>query len=182
MRTPRLVLSTITSTLLAAGVLAVLPAPPAQAATPPTIAAAATSSKPKSAAGWYRAPVTITFTCTDGSSPIVGGCPAPFTAVTSQEDLIVTRTVTNGDGLSATVTVSDIDIDTILPTVRIKGVVGGQTYLQKKKPRCVVIDTLSGVASCKLKQKKKGDWYKVIAKGKDKADNVYKNTVSYRVK
>ena len=149
----------------------------------PGITAAATSSKPKTASGWYGAPVTVTFTCTAGGSPIAAGaCPAPVTLSTSGADQTVTRSVTDTGGMSASATVANIDIDLVKPTVKITGVKKGKTYPSKKKPKCKASDALSGLDSCTVKQKKKGSKYKVTATATDKAGNVTVVTLTYKVK
>ena len=43
----------------------------------PSITAAVTSSQPRNAAGWYRVPVLVTFTCTTHGSPLASRSPAP---------------------------------------------------------------------------------------------------------
>jgi Lamin Tail Domain len=148
----------------------------------PTITGGASSAKAKTADGWYGAAVTVTFACTPGSSPISGGCPAPVILATSGADQSVTRTVHNGDFVTATATVNDLDIDVVAPTVKIKGVKKGKTYGKKKKPKCVGTDALSGIASCTIAQKKKGSKYKVTATATDKAGNVTVVKLTYKVK
>jgi hypothetical protein len=152
------------------------------AGTGPTISGAPSSSKPKTAAGWYGAAVTVTFTCTPGSSPISGGCPAPVSLTTSGANQSVSRTIHNADFATATATVSDLDIDLVKPTAKIKGVKKGKTYASKQKPKCKASDALSGLASCKVKQKKKGTKYIVTATATDKAGNVTTVKLTYKVK
>jgi len=149
--------------------------------TGPTISGAATSSKPKTASGWYAAPVTVTFTCTPGSSPISGGCPAPVTLSTSGADQSVSRTIHNGDFAAASATVSNLDIDLVAPTAKITGVKKGKTYAAKKKPKCKASDALSGLESCTVKQKKKGNKYKVTATATDNAGNLTVVKLTYKV-
>ena len=148
----------------------------------PTISGAATSSRPKTASGWYGAPVTVAFTCTAGALPLSGGCPAAVTLSTSGASQSVTRTVTDTGGTSASATVSGLNIDLVAPTVAIKGVKKGKTYPKKKKPTCVGSDALSGLASCTVTQKKKGSKYVVTATATDKAGNVATTTLTYKVK
>ena len=152
------------------------------AGTGPTISGAPSSSKPKTATGWYGAPVTVTFACTPGSSPISGGCPAPVILSTSGADQSVSRTIHNGDFAAASATVSNIDIDLVAPTAKIKGVKKGKTYASKKKAKCKASDALSGLASCKVKQKKKGTKYIVTATATDNAGNVTTVKLTYKVK
>jgi hypothetical protein len=147
-----------------------------------TIAGTAASSSPRNAAGWYADPVTVSFACTPGNAPIVGACPGPATLATSGADQSVTRTVSDTSGASATATITNIDIDLDAPTVKIKGVKKGKTYPGKKKPKCRASDTHSGLASCKLKQKKKGSKYIVTATATDNAGNVTTVTLTYKVK
>ena len=153
------------------------------AGTGPTISGAPSSSKPKTAAGWYGAAVTVTFTCTPGSSPISGGCPAPVSLTTSAANQSVTRTIHNADFAAATATVSDLDIDLVKPTAKIKGVKKGKTYPHLMKPKCKASDALSGLAGkCKVKQKKKGSKVKVTATVTDNAGNVTVVKLTYKVK
>ena len=72
---------------------------------PLTIKAAITPAP--NAAGWNNSPVTVNFTCATTGSPIVS-CPAPQTVSTEGAAQIVTGTVTdaNGDTATASVTVN----------------------------------------------------------------------------
>jgi hypothetical protein len=151
--------------------------------TGPTISGTASSARAKSAAGWYSAPVTVTFTCTAGSSPISGGCPAPVTLSTSGADQSVSRTIHDQDFATATATVSDIDIDLVAPSVKVKGVKKGKTYAAKKKVKCKASDALSGLAGkCKVTQKKKGSKVKVTVTATDQAGNVTTVKLTYKLK
>jgi hypothetical protein len=162
----------------------VLPAPPVVVA--PSIAAALSSARP--ASGWWTGPVTVTFACTEGSAPIVGGCPAPVTFGADGADQSVTRTITATDGGQATATVGDVDIDSTGPKVEVKGVRDGASYRQGKvpDPRCQASDGLSGLASCTLARKvtktKYGKRVIVTATAVDVAGNEATNRVVYRVK
>jgi hypothetical protein len=120
---------------------------------PPTIKASVTSAHPKTAAGWYRSPVTVTYTCTAGSAPFAApGCPQPVTLRHSGAAQSVTATVRDTDGGSASVTVSPINIDRTPPVdVRLHGAAFGATYSYAQRHRtlrCSARDRLSGVASC----------------------------------
>ena len=92
------------------------------------------------------------------------------------------RTINAEDGGTATVTVSDIDIDLVGPTVTIKGVKAGKTYPKKKNPTCQGTDALSGLASCTITQVKAGKKYVVTATATDQAGNVTTATLTYKVK
>ena len=136
----------------------------------PSITAALTSTRPASAAGWYRTPVTVTFTCDDGGVALVAPCPDPVVLSTSGKGLAVTRTVTTTDGATDSVT-AVVNLDRVKPTVKIKGIVQGRTYSTVPKVRCVGKDTLSGLASCKAKVRKKGSKLIFSATAVDKAGN-----------
>jgi hypothetical protein len=135
-----------------------------------------------SAAGWYRTPVTVSFTCAPHGSALTTDCPAPVTLATSGADQSVARTITAEDGGTATVTVSDIDIDLVGPTVTIKGVKAGKTYPKKKKPTCQGADALSGLDTCTITQVRAGKKYVVTATATDQAGNVTSATLTYKVK
>jgi hypothetical protein len=147
----------------------------------PAISASAASSRSKSANGWYGTPVTVTFSCVAGASPLVGGCPAPVTLATSGANQAVTRTVTDSVGHTASATANDLDIDLVAPALKIKGVKKGKTYPAKKKAKCKATDALSGVASCTVTQKKQGSRYKVTATATDRAGNTALVTLTYKV-
>ena len=70
----------------------------------PTISASA--SPAANAAGWNNTAVTVSFTCVDPLSAIVGGCPTPVTLGTEGADQSVSRTATTEGGLSLSAGVS----------------------------------------------------------------------------
>nr|WP_264674207.1 lamin tail domain-containing protein [Nocardioides lijunqiniae] len=149
----------------------------------PTITARVTSSAPRSRSGWYRTPVTVTFTCAAGSSALVAPCPAPVTLSASRANQSVTRTVTAEDGGSATASVTDVDIDRVSPKVRVAGVKHRKVYTGRApRPRCVGSDALSGVASCTLRRTRVGNRHTVVATAVDRAGNTSRSTVRYTVK
>lgn len=114
----------------------------------PSITAALSSSAPKNASGWYRTPVTVTFTCIPHSAKLQDGCPAPVQLTKSAGGQSVTRTITAADGGTATVTVSGIDIDRTPPSQQLTGVRTGATFVAT--PTCRATATVSGIASCHL--------------------------------
>jgi uncharacterized repeat protein (TIGR02543 family) len=116
----------------------------------PTITAVLSSAKPKSRAGWYRTPVTVTFTCTTHGAELVGGCPAPVRLTRSAGGQAVSRTITAADGGVATAAVTGIDIDRIAPRLRVAGLHAGYTYAAAPAPVCRTRDAVSGVASCRI--------------------------------
>ncbi|GAA1934409.1 hypothetical protein GCM10009797_29740 [Nocardioides hwasunensis] len=147
----------------------------------PVITAAVTSKKPRSRSGWYRTPVTITFTCTPKGAPLAEPCPAPVRLTGNGAGRSVTRTVSATDGGVATVVVSGIDIDRVRPTVRIAGVRDGATYAGGvPRARCVARDRVSGIASCRITTRKRGDRVVVTATAVDEAGNRRRTSVSVR--
>jgi hypothetical protein len=124
--------------------------------TPPNIAATLTSSTPKSKSNWWLAPVTVTFTCGVGSTPIEGACPAPVTLAKGGRRESVTESITDTDGQKATVTVSRINIDIAGPRVSITGPKSDHLYAaDAPAARCRASDKLSGIGSCKIKTRTK---------------------------
>jgi hypothetical protein len=126
--------------------------------------------------------VTVSFTCTAAVLPLSGPCPAAVTLAHSGPDQTVTRFAHDTGGGTAMVTVGDLDIDTDAPHVAITGVKKGKTYGHKRKPKCKAGDIISGLASCKLTQKKKGTKITVTATATDKAGNVATTKLTYKVK
>jgi hypothetical protein len=117
----------------------------------PSITARVISSQPRSRYGWYRTPVTVSFTCTPHGAPLTEPCPAPVTLTRNRAALAVTRTIAATDGGMATVTVQGINIDRILPRLKITGVRNGARYAASAPTvRCASSDALSGIASCRL--------------------------------
>lgn len=133
--------------------------------TDPTITAELSSRKPVSAFGWYRKPVTITFTCTTGTAPLVGGCPGPIKLTKNRRGLkSITVGIVAEDGGAAQVDVADLRIDKKKPKLKLRGV-------RKGEPRCVARDRLSGIASCQIRERVKGDRVRYRAVAFDRAGN-----------
>ena len=148
----------------------------------PTIAAEVTSPRPRTG-GWYRTPVTVTFTCTPGSAALATACPDAVTLTTDGRNQGLTRQVSAEDGGVGEVVVSGIDIDRTGPKVTITGVKAGATYRGKApKPRCRATDKLSGVASCTITKSRSGNRVTATATARDKAGNVSRARVSYRLR
>jgi hypothetical protein len=121
--------------------------------TDPTITAHVSSRHAASKAGWYRSPVTVSFTCTAGSAPLADpGCPGPVRVRKQGGGQSVTGSVNATDGGSATTTVSPINIDKSAPRhVHATGVADGATYSFAHRHRVLVCharDKVSGIASC----------------------------------
>ena len=111
----------------------------------PTISASA--SPAANAAGWNNTAVTVSFTCADPLSAIVGGCPAPVTLGTEGADQSVSRTATTEGGLSLSAGVANIDIDLTNPTVTYTGGKASYQVDEQVSITCTAADALSGVAS-----------------------------------
>lgn len=140
----------------------------------PVITAKITSAHPKTKLGWYRAAVTITFTCKAGSAPLKGTCPHPVTLGHSAAAQTVSRTVSDTDGGIAMITVSPINIDLKAPVVKVNGIKNGATYDAPgpSKITCEATDALSGLASpCALKVVRGPLHITWTAKASDKAGN-----------
>ncbi len=145
----------------------------------PVVTARVTSSTARTRFGWYRSPVTVSFTCTAGSAPVVGSCPAPVTLSGNGASLAVTRTVTATDGGMATVAVGGLNIDRTAPTVKVAGVTSGARYFAASpSARCAGTDRLSGLASCTIRKQRSGQVETITATAVDRAGN----TATARVK
>lgn len=148
---------------------------------PPAITAALSSAQPRKA-GWYRTPVTATFTCT-GSRPV--DCPAPTTLSGNGKNQVVSRTITDDQGFSDSVTLS-VSIDRAKPTVKVTGAKNGATYAAARNLTCKATDTLSGVASCQVTTTKKKSGRTTLVRwtgtAKDKAGNVATTKGGYTIR
>lgn len=123
-----------------------------QLSSTPTITAALSSSKRRSASGWWRTPVKVTFTCDAHGSTIQGGCPRPVILHSSGDDESVARTITTAGGASARTAVAGIKIDLTKPKVKIAGVHARELYHGLIPPvSCAASDRFSGVASCTVR-------------------------------
>lgn len=150
----------------------------------PAITALVSSAHRKTAFGWYRSPVRVTFTCTAGSAPLSPpGCPAPVNLSSNGAAQSVVRTIQATDGGVAGVTVSPINIDRRAPSVRVKGVHRGTVY-EAPHPlhiHCVAHDRLSGLAApCHVSVHRHGRHARFTAVARDRAGNVGRTTGRYR--
>jgi DNA-binding beta-propeller fold protein YncE len=146
----------------------------------PTIRASVKSKHAKTKFGWYRSPVTVTFSCAAGSVPLTGTCPSAVTIKKNGKNRSVTKTVASSDGGSASVTVA-VNLDQRKPTVKVTGVKNGKTYSKAPTLRCKAHDALSGIASCHIKRSHHGHEHKYVATAKDRAGNVASVHGKYRV-
>ncbi|HEU5334335.1 MAG TPA: Ig-like domain-containing protein, partial [Terriglobales bacterium] len=113
---------------------------------PPTITASV--SPQPDANGWNNTPVTVTFSCSDASTPVT--CPAPVTVNSEGANQPVSGTAVDGAGLTATATVS-LNIDLTGPVVSatlspVPNSAGWNTGYVKVNFSCS--DALSGLAVC----------------------------------
>ena len=149
----------------------------------PKLTTTISSSVPKTKYNWYRSPVTVTFACTKATANLSGNCPASHTFTASKANQSITRTIMAQDGGIATKSVTGINIDETKPKVVVAGVTDGTTYIGKApKARCLPADSLSGVASCRIKLSTDATGKTVYtATATDKAGNTASVTGSYRV-
>jgi hypothetical protein len=148
----------------------------------PTITATTSSAHPKTSFNWYRAPVTITFTCTTNGAPLTASCPVPATLSANAAAQSVSRTITATDGGTDTVVVSGINIDKVAPNVAARGV-KNKAFYDGKAPKliCAARDALSGVASCRITTRTKGTVTRYRLTATDKAGNTKTVTGHYTV-
>lgn len=116
----------------------------------PSITAVLSGTEPASSAGWYRTPVTVSFTCTPDGTPILS-CPSPVVLATDGAGQVVGGAVFAEDGGNALTSVS-VDIDRTEPSVAVAGL-GAGPYFESPEllATCVAGDALSGLASCALR-------------------------------
>jgi hypothetical protein len=112
-------------------------------ATPPTITA--TADRSPNAAGWYSAPVTVSFHCHDALSG-VGSCPVPVT-VGEGANGSASGTAADRAGNTATATLGGLNVDETAPVLTYAGNKGTYTVADTVSISCTASDALSGVAS-----------------------------------
>ncbi|MCB0127502.1 MAG: PxKF domain-containing protein [Caldilineaceae bacterium] len=117
-------------------------------ATPPTITA--TAAPAPNGNGWNNSDVTVSFTCADAMSGLVGACPA--NQVLSTEGSTVNSTpqsISDQAGNSASSNVVTVKIDKTAPGVTVTGVSDGATYDPDNVPTasCSTTDVLAGVTT-----------------------------------
>jgi predicted phage tail protein len=136
--------------------------------TDPRITASLSSAGPASRYGWYRAPVTVRFTCT--GAELTTACPEPVTVAGNGVNQVVQRTIASTNGQSDTVTVI-LDVDRTAPRLRAGHIDWHRIYRHAPKVTCKGTDKLSGIASCTVRSKVHGDHvtYRIVAT--DKAGN-----------
>lgn len=137
----------------------------------PGLEARVTSRLRKNRLGWYRTPVTVSFTCATSGSELAGSCPGPRRFVSSGRGLSVSRTIAAQDGGRATVHVRGLKIDRNRPVVRIRGVRRGGVYRGLRRVRCVARDRTSGVRSCRISRNRRRGVVVYRATATDRAGN-----------
>jgi hypothetical protein len=131
-------------------VAAPTPPAPGTAGTGPSISAVATSRTGTNRAGWSRTPVTVAFACAPSpGATLTSTCPEKKIKDKQVRNRLVSRTVTDTTGRSATATVV-VKIDRIDPTARPRGVRNGATYSSERTVRCRADDAFSGVRRCRV--------------------------------
>jgi microsomal dipeptidase-like Zn-dependent dipeptidase len=112
--------------------------------TAPGITAA--QSPPANASGWNNSTVTVNFTCTDALSGIQS-CTSPQPLSNEGVGQSATGEAVDSADNSASLTVTDINIDKTVPVVAITGVTDAAVYIVGNVPEagCSTSDALSGV-------------------------------------
>lgn len=111
----------------------------------PPLQITATAAPAANAAGWNNTPVTVTFHCTGGASPVA--CPTPQTISIDGANQIVSGTATDGAGTTASASVT-INLDQSPPVVAITSPADQSvTPSANVAVSGTVSDALSGVAA-----------------------------------
>ena len=142
--------------------------------TPPTVTATADGSR--SADGWYREPVTVTYTASDELSGVSDN-PRPE-VLGEGEDQSASATVTDAAGNSATAGVSDIDVDLTDPVLT--GTFADGWHTDDVTVRWTCTDALSGPASQPADDRVTGEGANLSATAScaDRAGNTVTETVT----
>ena len=113
----------------------------------PTISASA--DRPPNGAGWYNAPVIVTFTCSDPLNAITT-CTPPQTVSADGANQQVTGSATNNVGVVASTSIS-LSIDATPPTILFSSpAAGSRLFVPEVTAAASVADALSGLtgATC----------------------------------
>jgi hypothetical protein len=136
-----------------------------------------TPDRAANAHGWYKTPVTITWTATD-PAPSSGTptTPPPTEASTQGSNVTYTSGQSCDPNANCATGTYPLSIDAAAPTVTVTGVQDGHSYLQNSVPTagCSTSDTLSGVAvqaTLTTADNGNGTFVATCSGGKDNADN-----------
>jgi hypothetical protein len=149
--------------------------------TPPTISASRTPAA--NANGWNNSAVTVSFGCADSGSGLATACPAAQVLSSEGANQSASGTVTDAAGNSASVTVSNINIDLTAPTIAGSASPAPNAAGWNNSNVTVAFscsDALSGVASCAgpTTLSTEGSNQSVTGSAADKAGNSNSATVS----
>ena len=148
----------------------------------PTITVALSSPSTPSTAGWYRTPVTLTYTCVTRGADLLAPCPQPLTVSEEGAAQAVSATINTVDGGIATAS-TVVNLDRTAPTVEVLGVRNRARYLgAKPRHSCQATDGVSGVVSCKVTATRGPRGPHILtATAVDRAGNVASDRVVYRL-
>ncbi|WP_299029964.1 PxKF domain-containing protein [uncultured Thermanaerothrix sp.] len=157
-------------------------------ATPPSITAAL--DKSAASTGWYNSDTgapTVSFTCSDAMSGLVGDCPGSYTFGEGANQSY-SQTIYDNAGNSATAEVSGINVDLTPPSITWNGgPADGESYYFGFVPpasTCTAEDGLSGLteAGCTLSGYSTAvGTHTLTATATDKAGNTTEKTRTYTV-
>lgn len=137
----------------------------------PGLTAKLKSRSKKNRFGWYRKAVRVKFRCRPHGSPLATRCPRTRRLTRDGRGQKVRASIRALDGGQASLEVKGIKIDRSRPKVKIRGIRRGASYHRIRRARCVARDRTSGVRSCVIRIKRKGNRVIYRAKAKDKAGN-----------
>src|SRR5205814_1611168 len=104
-----------------------------------------------SASGWNNSNVTATFTCTPGGA-LITNCPSPQVVSSEGANQVVSGTVTDGVGATATASVT-LNIDKTPPTLAVASPADGDSFsVVAATVTGTVADVLSGVSTLACNQ------------------------------
>ena len=102
--------------------------------TPPVISAQVSPTAP--ASGWYRGPVSVTFTCSDGLSGVAAGNPTGNTTVSGDTTgTTVSGTCRDQAGNVASRSRRPIRIDTTAPSLQLQSISPQNARGLEQRPR-----------------------------------------------
>jgi hypothetical protein len=148
----------------------------------PTITVQLSSRHAPSATGWYRTPVTLSYTCVAHGAGLVTACPRPVKVSEEGAAQAVNATINAVDGGIGTVS-AVVNLDRTGPAVKVRGMRDRAHFLgTQRRHWCDAADGLSGVRSCKLVATQGPHGAHIVtATALDRAGNVATGRVTYRV-